>query len=160
MAMSRDDLIDKARSAYGERSWRDAAALFVRADEAGAIASGKLPDSVKQRLVRFHLVDNTRGEPPFWRADELKQVDLSLEGGRLSGKVSVATGDGKRGYRASLLGKIETRGGEISRMDVVVKGEFWGEGRYTRGAPVTSGGTPSPSGAPVYDCGMAVSRQV
>jgi hypothetical protein len=30
---------------------------------------------------------------------------------------------------------IETREGKVTRFDLVAKGEFWGEGTFTRGAP-------------------------
>lgn len=109
--------------------------LWLRADEVKAIARGEIPDSVKHRLVRYHLVDNTRGEPPFWRTSDVKEIKLTLKDGCLAGNVHAQTEDGQRGYKASLLGVVETKGGDITRMDIVVKGEFWGEGRYTRGAP-------------------------
>ena len=35
--------------------------LWLRQDEVETLAAGTLPDSVKQRLVRYHLIDNTRG---------------------------------------------------------------------------------------------------
>ena len=53
--------------------------FWIRADEAAALANGKLPDSFTKRLVRYHLVDNTRGEPPFWRDDEIKTARLELK---------------------------------------------------------------------------------
>ena len=45
------------------------------------------------------------------------------------------TAKGDRGYEAELLGRIETKAGKVTRLDVVAKGEFWGEGTYTRNAP-------------------------
>src|SRR5262249_13267103 len=47
--------------------------LWLRKDEAKALARGELSESLTRRLVRFHLVDSTRGEPPMWRADEVKE---------------------------------------------------------------------------------------
>ena len=37
-----------------------------------------LPARVAERLLRFHLVDNTRGEPNFWRPDEVRRQRLTL----------------------------------------------------------------------------------
>lgn len=109
--------------------------LWLRRDEAAALARGELPDSVKTRIARFHLVDNTRGEPPFWRPDEVKRVDITLRDGRLTGTVHLETKAGDRGYRAALLGFVTAEGGKLTRFDVVARGEFWGQGTFTRGAP-------------------------
>lgn len=109
--------------------------LWVRKDEAEALAKGELSDSLKARLVRFHLVDNTRGEPPFWRADEVKRADLALKDGRLTGSVHLETKAGDRGFKADVLGFVKSEEGKVARFDVVVKGEFWGEGTFTRNAP-------------------------
>lgn len=109
--------------------------LWLRRDEKEALARGELLDSVKQRIVRFHLVDNTRGEPPFWRESDIRKIDITLKDGRITGSVAVRTDDGERGYEADVLGFVETKDGEVTRFDLVVKGNFWGEGQYTRGAP-------------------------
>src|SRR5262249_7858538 len=37
-----------------------------------------LPPAVAERLVRFHLIDNTRGEPPMWTREEVRKNDLTL----------------------------------------------------------------------------------
>jgi hypothetical protein len=109
--------------------------LWLRKDEAEALARGELLATVKTRIVRYHLVDNTRGEPPFWRATEVKKQELTLKDGRLTGTVHLETRDGKRGYQAQILGFVKAEGGKVTRFDVVALGEFWGEGTYTRGAP-------------------------
>ena len=109
--------------------------LWARKDEAAALARGEFPDGLKARLVRFHLVDNTRGEPPFWRADEVRKAEFSLTDGRLTGTVHLETKAGDRGFRADVLGFVAAEKGTVTRFDVVVKGEFWGEGTFTRNAP-------------------------
>ncbi len=38
----------------------------------------RLPARVAERLVRFHLVDNVRGEPDMWRRDQIRDAKLSL----------------------------------------------------------------------------------
>ncbi len=109
--------------------------LWLRRDEAKAIARGTIPEAVSKRIVRFHLVDNTRGEPPYWHSDEIREFDLSLENGRIRGHVHLETDDGERGYEAELLGYVEGGNGILKRIDIVAHGMFWGEGRYTGGAP-------------------------
>jgi hypothetical protein len=109
--------------------------LWLREDEVQALVKGMLPDSVKRRLVRYHLIDNTRGEPPMWRDDEVKKVELTLKDGRLTGSVHLETKNGTRGYQADLVGVVETKDGKVTRFDLLVHGQFWGEGTFTRGAP-------------------------
>ena len=109
--------------------------LWIRADEHAALAKGQLPQSLLKRLARFHLVDNTRGEPPMWRENEIKKLEGTLRNGQLHATVHLRTAKGDRGYEAELLGRIETKAGKVTRLDVVAKGEFWGEGTYTRRAP-------------------------
>src|SRR5262245_2475187 len=41
-------------------------------------ASVPLPGRVAMRLLRFHLVDNTRGEPPAWERHEVRSHTLKL----------------------------------------------------------------------------------
>jgi hypothetical protein len=109
--------------------------LWISSAEQAAIARGQLPMALQQRIARFHLIDNTRGEPPRWREYEIRQLELNLEGTRIRGSVHLQTADGKRGYQAQLLGEIEVRDGKVVGFDMVAEGEFWGHGPYTRGAP-------------------------
>jgi hypothetical protein len=111
--------------------------------------SFSLPDTVADRLVRFHLVDNTRGEPPFWRAEDIRSqklnlviedVSASLVRLRLEGTVvlttAAAVSQADRGFDARLLGYIEydRRKQAFKRLDIVAVGEHWGEGPFTKGA--------------------------
>jgi hypothetical protein len=109
--------------------------LWIRGDEAAALAKGLVPATLTQRLVRYHLIDNTRGEPPFWRSEELREAKLELKDGRLSGRIELRSSDGEREYVAELFGQLVTDGGKLTRFDLVANGEFQGESRYTRGAP-------------------------
>jgi len=121
-----------------EKAWKSSLGrehLWVRKDEAEALARGKLPRSLKLRIVRYHLVDNTRGTPTGWTEQEIKKLDLKLKGGRLTGSARLETKDGRRGYQADLLGFLEVKNGKVTRFDMVVQGQFWGQGTYTPGAP-------------------------
>lgn len=105
-----------------------------------------LPKSLVQRLVRFHLVDNTRGEPPMWRKDEVRKADLQLtvekvdkEGVllRLEGTAVLATSadmdQARRGYDVRLRGYLHFDGAKktLDRFDVVAVGDHWGAGPFT-----------------------------
>jgi hypothetical protein len=115
--------------------------LWLRRDEVEALVAGKLPPSVARRIALYHLVDNTRGEPPMWRDRDVRKSEWKLvpekeEGTyRLEGTVHLSTEKGDRGYEASLLGRIESKDGKLVRFDVAARGAFRGEGTYTRGAP-------------------------
>ena len=109
--------------------------LWISRAEHEALVRGVVPAGLQQRIARYHLVDNTRGEPPMWKADEVRAVSLRIKDGRLSGCVRLATADGDRGFEADLLGEIKVAAGKVVRFDLVAHGQFWGEGTYTRGAP-------------------------
>jgi hypothetical protein len=109
----------------------------------------ELPRPVADRLTRFHLVDNTRGEPPFWKKDDVRRLRLSLKVVRasdeeivlaLSGDVLLATAadpeKADRGYDARLRGELRYAPAKqtFDRFDVAAVGEHWGEGTYTRGS--------------------------
>ena len=103
-----------------------------------------LSPPVAERIARFHLTDNVRGEPPMWARDHVRQSDLTLTvvdpaSGRLalSGAVRLASHDGRRGYDARVQGlvTIDREAERVSRFDALSWGEAWGEGPYTRGAP-------------------------
>ena len=109
--------------------------LWVSAREHKALTMGQIPDSLIQRIARFHLVDNTRGEPPMWKPGEVRDAKLKLADGNLSGSVHLETDSGDRGYEAELKGLIEVKDQSVVRFDMIALGNFWGEGRYTRRAP-------------------------
>lgn len=105
--------------------------------------------AVAERILRFHLTDNTRGEPPMWKREDIRSQKLMLtvediRGSnvrvRLDGSVLLANWvdaakDG-RGFDVRLLGHIEYNRAKqvMERFEVVAVGDHWGEGSYTRGA--------------------------
>lgn len=108
-----------------------------------------LPEAITLRLALFHLVDNTRGEPPLWKREELRshqlqltvmETDTATMKLRLEGSVLLAThadpNEAKRGYEARLLGHVHYNKAKqaLERMDLVALGDFWGEAEFTRGA--------------------------
>jgi hypothetical protein len=107
-----------------------------------------MPAALTRRLVRFHLLDNTRGEPAYWRADEVHGASLTwtvtavstgevtLE---LTGKALLATGaraeKAKRGYDVALRGvlRYDRARQVITRLDMLALGEHWGRSTFTPG---------------------------
>ena len=114
--------------------------LWITADEKQELIKvvredGEFPSELAYRIARFHLIDNTRGEPPRWDKEQIKSIELKVSDGHISGRTSISTDDSKRGYEAELFGYVEFDGEEVTRFDLVAKGEFWGEGRHTPSAP-------------------------
>jgi hypothetical protein len=109
--------------------------LWITADEQAELVADKMPDVLAERIARFHCVDNTRGEPPMWKQDEIRRLSMRLEDGRLSGEIELRTASGSRGFIGEIQGIVEVDNGRVIRFDGVAQGDFWGEGQYTQGAP-------------------------
>lgn len=110
--------------------------LWILPNEKTSLLRGEFPESLAEKLARFHLIDNTRGEPPMWNEQDVKRLEISvLEDGTLKGRVELQTGDDHRAYSADLYGHMEHRDGQLTRFDIVVKGDHRGHGRWNAGAP-------------------------
>ena len=96
-----------------------------------AQTGGKVSDRIAGRIARFHLADNTRGEAEWWRPEEVKQLNLTIDEGKLKGSAELATADDKRGYSAALTGYIKVTDSTIKQFDLVAEGTAWGRGRFT-----------------------------
>ena len=153
----KDDFFCHGKCAFpgGQRASHDH--LWIRAEEWQALIPTdakkgqevKLPSNLIQRLARFHLVDNTRGEPPMWEANEVRKAEMKLIVDevtanevrlKLTGSIVLATHanlkSAKRGYDAVLSGDIryEPGQGKITRFKVVAIGAHWGDGEFNEGA--------------------------
>jgi hypothetical protein len=108
-----------------------------------------IPAAVAYRLARFHLVDNTRGEPPMWTKPQVRSANLKLLAVavtetevrmKLTGDILLSTDfdvkKAQRGYDVSLLGEIryEPKTRKMTRFDAVAVGDHWGSGPFTGGA--------------------------
>ncbi len=103
-----------------------------------------VPKAVSERLVRYHLVDNVRGEPNHWDQTEVAESTLKLEVEnpatqtmRLSGTARMKTADGRRGYDTRLQGHLTFSSAmeRFTRFDMLSCGEAWGSGTYTGRRP-------------------------
>ncbi len=101
--------------------------LWISPSEHEALVRGELPASLQQRIARFHLVDNTRGEPSMWKLEEIRKLEMNLADGQLNGVVHLETARGDRGYDAELKGVVELKDDAVVRFDMVVLGEAWAQ---------------------------------
>lgn len=106
---------------------------------------GEVPQRLAYRMLRYHLLDFTRGEPIAWKREEVRRFTLKVMPSKESGHYSIkgealmATAAdparAERGFEINLSGKIETdASGKPLRFDLVALGEHWGDGPYTKGS--------------------------
>ena len=108
-----------------------------------------LSAKVIERILRFHLTDNTRGEPPMWRREDIRSQELTLTVEevspatirlKLEGSALLATNadvaKAERGFDVRLLGTLQydRTKKSIERFSVVAVGDHWGQGSFTGGA--------------------------
>lgn len=105
-----------------------------------------MPSSMVARMVRYHLVDNVRGEPDMWERSQIKQAKFYAQftGSNNSSKCYVfhgdfsqTTADGRRGFKGTIDGRFEAPIGQcrLTRFRAFAQGQAWGSGRFTEGAP-------------------------
>ncbi len=132
----------------GEKAARDH--VWLTKDEVQTLAPAKaeigfrypMPAKVAERLARYHLIDNTRGEPILWEPKDVrgKRISLVVTNAtadavdlRLEGEVLLATdadpAKADRGYEARLFGALRYRPakGTFDRFDITAVGTHWGE---------------------------------
>jgi hypothetical protein len=106
------------------------------------------PPAVTRRLARFHLLDNTRGEPATWRPDDVRKADLTWTVKAVTPEEVTleATGSAlltedpdpkkaKRGFDVALRGllRYDCAKKAITRLDLVAVGDHWGHTTFTAG---------------------------
>jgi len=106
-----------------------------------------MPAAVSRRLARFHLVDNTRGEPAFWEDADVRKAQLRLTVTKLtpetiewscSGEVLLATSadvtQADRGFEVRLSGTLRYRREKkvFDQWELTALGEHWGSSTYTK----------------------------
>jgi hypothetical protein len=134
-------------SAGGMKAARDF--LWLTADDVNAMIPTKneigfqyaMPPSVAGRVARFHLVDNTQGEPNFWKKTDVRKIDLTLTVTAATAEVVTLRLDGAillsnckdRGYDARLGGTLlyNLKAKTFDRFDVAAVGDHWGDDTVT-----------------------------
>jgi hypothetical protein len=132
----------------GDKAARDH--VWITADEVQSMAPAKttvgfrypLPAKIAERIIRYHLVDNTRGEPILWRREEIRSkrlnlvvvsrsaeaIELRLEGEALL--MNDADPDkADRGYEVRVIGSLRYLPAKktFDRFDLTAVGSHWGE---------------------------------
>jgi len=87
------------------------------------------------------LVDNVRGEPPMWSEKDVRALAVTAtrrgDSFELVGAFDLRTADGKRGYVGTLADRfaLDAQARSLGEWTLLAKGEAWGEGQWTAGAP-------------------------
>lgn len=132
------------RPAY-DHAWLKANEIETLVRQAKQLDSFPMADPVTYRLARFHLVDNTRGEPDHWKLEDIETATLNIDVVsrrtdawqlELSGSFHLEKSNQQRGYVGHWRGWIDINpnDGHVDRFDLFALGNHWGEGRYTPGA--------------------------
>lgn len=100
--------------------------IWTAKEEADALAAGKLPEKLKQRLA-VHVA--------YAMSSKVKSIDVTLREQRLSGSVLLENGE-----RCAALGFVAAKDGKIVRFDLVVKGTTDGTAGRGSGFPSIGGG--------------------
>ena len=120
------------------------------------VKTAEAPNALVLRLVRFHLVDNVRGEPDHWDPENIKSTSFKIEkltenensiGVKLSGNYSMLMPARKRDEKPhhvpemGLIGNLEAlfsidkNTHALVDAKIFASGEGWGESTFTMGAP-------------------------
>lgn len=136
-----------------DHDWGHMAAIdrmWIRKEEWQALiqaskGNGEFPQALAYRLLRYQLLDFTRGEPVAWKHGEVRRFNLKIIPSKdpghyhIKGSALMATAadpaKAKRGFESNLFGKIQTGpSGRPVRFDLVALGDHWGDGPYTKGS--------------------------
>jgi len=106
--------------------------LWVREDEQHDLVHGTFPETLARRIARFHLVDNTRGEPAMWHNTHIKALDFNLaDDGTITGHVRLENDEGDRTYDTYLRGRVTVEDHQVTGFELAAEGTNRGHGRYT-----------------------------
>jgi len=84
--------------------------LWVRKDEAEALAGGAFPESLKKRILRCHA--------NYVMGGTVKDLSLSVRDGRITGSLQPADAE----HPAELLGFVEAKNGAVTRFELLIRG--------------------------------------
>lgn len=114
--------------------------LWILPDEVASMAKLEAPPALVNRLCRFTFVDAIRGEPDFWRPEEIRankfEVTKNPKGGYLlKGPFAMQSADGKRGIEGTLEAELNITDQKITAFKGFAESTAWGSGTYTPSAP-------------------------
>lgn len=110
--------------------------LWIFEPEVQSLKRGAFPESLAKKLVQFHAVDNTRGEPPMWSDSHIESLTFEMsKDGEIQGSVVLENAAAKRQCNLKILGHVRFLEERLVRFDLVMLGQYLGQGKYTPGAP-------------------------
>ena len=113
----------------------------------GASGNGfKMPGPLAARIVRYHLVDNVRGEPDMWLPGQVRKAEFTMKPlgkskGMLlysfKGDFTQKLPDGKRGLDGTIRGEMDLDPAthRVIRFRAYADAQAWGDSKFTKWAP-------------------------
>lgn len=137
----------------GDRASRDM--LWLLESERTAIANAgrtvghsfAVPASLAMRIARFHLIDNTRGEPDLWMRKDIQKNEMTLTVETMTDRTVTYRWDGRfliandpnsdratRGLEGTVFGRLslDRKTGTVTSLDLAVRGDSWGCSTFTQ----------------------------
>ena len=129
---------------YWVGAWNSDVAWFTK-DEAKSMVptSGTkaVDDKLVRRLVKYHLLDNVRGETRRFEDAQVKRAELAFTVTRTEGdlvhlkiegsSLTEETGEFTRGFDAKILGRATWNGEKFTAFEMLAVGTRWGEASLT-----------------------------
>lgn len=122
--------------------WMDALnfdMVWFRADEVKGWTQPEVPAAVVRRLVRYHMVDNVRGQNFPFQDGQIEKATItgevvSRKGSQVTYRYAgeAAASDANRGMEVRILGRATWDQGRFTSFEVVVVGERWGRSNARR----------------------------
>lgn len=110
-------------------------AEMVELGELIAKGGGEVPEWMAMRMAKYHLRDNTRGEPRRWEKEEVKEWTMKVDGGgKVTGSFLIEDEKSELGYQGELSGEWKLEEGRFVKFELLVIGMHWGHGPYTHPA--------------------------
>ncbi|MGL4424178.1 MAG: hypothetical protein ACRCZF_26215 [Gemmataceae bacterium] len=124
----------------GTKASRDFCWIFPK--ELENLRAGKAPESLVKRWLRFHLIDNTRGEPSMWGRKDLERADTAIHHDGIVTKLDVnyslrtaaSAENPERGQTGQLHAefRFDPATGQCLAAEVLALGDHWGASEFTQ----------------------------
>jgi hypothetical protein len=125
---------DKFRKIFQNATSRDN--LWITADEIAELQQDRFPEDLARRIERFHLLDNTRGEPSAWSNGDIQSSKWTITAGEIRGTAKLESKDSKRGFEPEITGELTfDDSGKVKSLHMIARGNYWGSSAYTLEAP-------------------------
>lgn len=113
--------------------------FWILPSERKALAGGEVPEGFRLRLLRFALVDAVRGEPGFWRANEIVSSDFSADvsgaGVAISGSYTMRAAGREQTLQGTIELQLKAENGQITSVTGLAEATATGSSRWTPNPP-------------------------